>query len=80
MSDTFHWLDVDLIAEELAEHYPAHDPLTISFPQLKQLVEELEGFEEQRGHPCNERILETIQANWIRERSDVVDEDEDDED
>jgi FeS assembly protein IscX len=80
MGDTFHWLDVDLIAEELVERYPDHDPDAISFPELKRLVEELDQFEEQRGHPCNERILEAIQTRWIRERADVIDENEDDED
>ncbi|MCA9292483.1 MAG: Fe-S cluster assembly protein IscX [Phycisphaerales bacterium] len=78
MGDTFHWLDVDLIAEELVERYPDHDPITISFPDLKRLVEELDDFEEQRGHPCNERILEAIQASWIRERADLVDDDDED--
>ena len=79
MNDTFHWLDVDLIAEELAEEHPERDPITLSFPDLKRLVEALDGFEEQQGHPCNERILEAIQASWIKERTDALDvEDEDD--
>jgi FeS assembly protein IscX len=79
--DTFHWLDVEIIAEELAEEHPQRDPLSISFPELKTLVQELEGFEEQQGHPCNERILEAIQAEWIKERADAVgDDDEDDDD
>ena len=73
MTETYHWLDVDLIAEDLAEDHPERDPLSISFPELKQLVEELEDFEEQAGHPCNERILEAIQAAWIKERSDAFD-------
>lgn len=78
MRETFHWLDVDLIAEELVDRYPDHDPIAISFPDLKRLVEELDDFEERRGHPCNERILEAIQASWIRERADAIDEDDDD--
>lgn len=68
MQDWFHWLDVQRIGEELAERHPDMDPLVVTFPKLKALVMELPGFEEQPGHPCNERILETIQQVWIDER------------
>jgi FeS assembly protein IscX len=80
MDDKLHWLDVELIAEELAEEYPDRDPVGISFPELRRLVEDLDEFEAREGHPCNERILEAIQANWIKEMSDIAgyDEDEDD--
>lgn len=64
---TFHWLDVERIAEELAERHPDLDPLTIAFPRLRELVVNLPGFAEQPGHPCNERILEAIQQAWIDE-------------
>ncbi len=67
MGDTFHWLDVQRIGEELAERHEAVDPLTVSFPRLKTLVLELPGFREQPGHPCNERILEAVQQAWIDE-------------
>ena len=70
MGDTFHWLDVERIAEELFDRFPGEDPITIAFPRLKSMVEGLDGFEEQDGHPCNERILEAIQAGWISERED----------
>jgi FeS assembly protein IscX len=76
--DTFHWLDVQRIGEELADAHPDRDPLSISFPDLKRLVVELEGFEEQHGHPSNERILEAIQAAWIQERDDLPGDDADD--
>jgi FeS assembly protein IscX len=66
---TYHWLDVERIAEELAEHHADVDPLTIAFPRLKALVANLPGFAEQPGHPCNERILEAIQQAWIDERN-----------
>ena len=66
--DSFHWLDVQRIAEELADAHPEEDPLAISFPRLKALVEGLDGFEAQPGHPANERILEAIQQAWIDER------------
>lgn len=66
--DTFHWLDVQRIGEELAQQHPDVDPLTVTFPKLRALVTALPGFEERPGHPCNERILEAIQQAWIDER------------
>jgi FeS assembly protein IscX len=63
-----HWLDVQRIAEELADRHDDVDPVGVSFPKLKALVEALPGFKEQPGHPCNERILEAIQPAWIDER------------
>jgi FeS assembly protein IscX len=65
---SFHWLDVQRIAEELADRHVDVDPLTITFPKLKALVQTLPGFAEQPGHPCNEKILEAIQQAWIDER------------
>ncbi|MBI1304716.1 MAG: Fe-S cluster assembly protein IscX [Phycisphaera sp.] len=64
-----HWLDVERIAEELVDRHGDIDPVSISFPRLKSLVESLPGFKEQPGHPCNERILEAIQQAWIDERA-----------
>lgn len=69
---TIHWLDVELIAEELYEAHPDIDPLSISFPELREFVEQLPMFKAQPEHPCNEKILETIQMNWINERADDV--------
>jgi FeS assembly protein IscX len=63
-----HWLDVARIAEELTDRHGDVDPVSISFPRLKSLVEALPGFNERPGHPCNERILEAIQQAWIDER------------
>jgi FeS assembly protein IscX len=63
-----HWLDVARIAEELVDRHGEIDPVSISFPRLKALVEALPGFREEAGHPCNERILEAIQQAWIDER------------
>jgi len=71
MPETFHWLDVDRIAEELADAHPDRDPLHVNFVDLRDLVERLEGFEAQPGHPVNERILEAIQQRWIEEREDI---------
>ena len=67
-SQTLHWLDTERIGEELAEVHPDLDPLAVTFPRLKSLVESLKDFKEQPGHPCNERILEAIQQAWIDER------------
>lgn len=64
-----HWLDVERIAEELTDRHGEIDPVSVSFPRLKALVEALPGFKEQPGHPCNERILEAIQQAWIDERA-----------
>ncbi len=68
---SFHWLDVDLIAEELAEAHPHIEPLGIRFTELRKLVEALPGFSERPGHPVNEKILETIQMKWLEERGDA---------
>lgn len=76
--ESFGWLDVDTIAELLAQKHAGVDPYAVRFPDLKKLVLALEGFHEQPGHPVNEKILETIQARWIEEREDRhTDEDDD---
>lgn len=71
MGDTFHWLDVERIAEELAERHPDRDPFSVNFVELRKLVEGLPGFREEPGHPVNERILEAIQVGWHEEREDL---------
>ncbi len=67
--ESLHWLDVQRIGEELAERHDDLDPLTVTFPKLKTLVQSLPNFREVAGHPCNERILEAIQQAWIDERA-----------
>ncbi len=67
MNHTFHWLDVLEIAQELAQAHPETNPLTITFPKLKSLVQALPNFQAQPGHPSNEKILEAIQQAWIDE-------------
>ncbi len=76
MNDTFHWLDVQRIAEELADSDPDANPVAISFTDLRRMVTDLPGFHEEPGHPVNERILEAIQAAWIDEL-DGIDHEED---
>lgn len=67
MGDTFHWLDVHRIGEELFDAHPDLDPMSVRFPELRRMVEALEGFQPRPGHPVNERILEAIQMAWLEE-------------
>lgn len=67
-SDTFHWLDVDRIAEALAARHPDADPFALNFTQLRSMVQGLPGFSPDPSHPVNEKILETIQMLWHEER------------
>jgi FeS assembly protein IscX len=71
MSKTYGWLDVQRIAEELADQHPTLDPYTVRFTELRALVEALPGFTPDPKHPVNEKILETIQTNWHEEREDL---------
>ncbi len=65
---TFGWLEVDRIAEELADAHPGIDPLTVKFVDLRRMVQALPNFQEEPGHPVNERILESIQMSWNGEK------------
>lgn len=64
------WLEIDRIAEELADAHPGVDPLSIKFVELRRLVEQLPGFAPDAAHPVNERILEAIQMSWLGEKHD----------
>jgi FeS assembly protein IscX len=77
MPQSFHWLDVQLIGELLAEAHPERDPTRVSFPELRKLVIALPGFKEEPGHPSNERILEEIQRHWIEEWQDLQSDEDD---
>jgi FeS assembly protein IscX len=68
MADTYHWLDVERIAEELAARHPETEPMNVNFLELRSLVMALPGFTPDPSHPANERILETIQMLWSEER------------
>jgi len=70
---TFGWLEVDRIAEELADAHPGMDPLAVKFVDLRKMVESLPNFKEEAGHPVNERILEAIQMSWNGEKHDRED-------
>ena len=61
------WTDSLEIAISLEETSPDTDPKTINFVDLRQLVIDLEDFEEGQSN-CGERVLEAIQMNWIEEK------------
>ena len=77
MLPTLAWQNIADIARELAERYPQRDPLSVRFTELRQLVESLPNFTAQPGHPCNESILEAIQAAWHEEKEDAAADDDD---
>jgi FeS assembly protein IscX len=73
---SFGWLDIDRIAEELADAHPSVNPLSVRFTDLRRMVEALPGFVPEVGHPVNEKILEAVQMSWNgekRERDDDAD-------
>jgi FeS assembly protein IscX len=65
---SFGWLEVDRIAEALADAHPGVDPLKVRFTELRRYVEALPSFKEEPGHPVNEKILEAIQMSWNGEK------------
>ena len=60
------WTDSLEIAINLSDKYPEIDPRTINFVDLRNMVMDLEGFEEGESK-CGVRVLEAIQMNWIDE-------------
>lgn len=60
------WTDTLEIAIALADRYPDVDPKTIRFTDLHRWVTELEEFDDEPNR-SNEKILESIQMNWIDE-------------
>ena len=60
------WVDTLDIAIELSEKHPDIDPQWINFVDLRKLVVELEDFDD-IPDKVNEKILESIQQNWIKE-------------
>ena len=61
------WVDTLDIAIELSVKYPEIDPQWINFVDLRNLVMKLDDFDD-IPEKVNERILESIQQNWIEER------------
>jgi FeS assembly protein IscX len=60
------WTDSLEIAISLADNFSDIDPKTINFVDLRELVLNLDNFEEGNSK-CGERVLEAIQMNWIEE-------------
>jgi FeS assembly protein IscX len=60
------WIDTLNIAISLAEKYPHEDVRNISFTDLKKHVITLNEFDDDSNN-CNEKILESIQQNWLDE-------------
>ncbi|MCQ3016385.1 Fe-S cluster assembly protein IscX [Pseudomonas syringae] len=60
------WVDVQEIAIQLAENHPEVNPLTVSFPRLRDLVMALPEFDDDPAR-SGEKVLEAIQTLWIEE-------------
>ena len=60
------WVDSREIAIALAEKFPATDPATVRFTELREWVLQLDGFDDDPRR-SGEKILEAIQAAWIEE-------------
>ncbi|QDU32554.1 hypothetical protein KS4_05860 [Poriferisphaera corsica] len=76
--DTFSWTDIDDICLGLYEKFPDVEPLKVTFPELREMVENLEGFEPDPGQSVNEQILEAIQVGWYEEKQEADGENDDD--
>lgn len=60
------WTDTLEIAIQLSERHADIDPKTIRFTDLHRWVMALPGFDDDPNR-SNEKILETIQMQWIEE-------------
>jgi FeS assembly protein IscX len=60
------WQDYEDIGIALYEKYPAVDPLTVRFTDLRQWIGELEEFDGDISQ-SNESRLETVQMAWYEE-------------
>ncbi len=63
------WIDAEDIAIALVEKFPAVDPLTIRFTDLRDRVLALDGFDD-NPKASNEPKLEAIQMAWYEEYKD----------
>lgn len=60
------WVDVQEIGIQLSDKHEDIDPRYINFVNLRQLVLDLEDFDDDPER-SGEKILEAIQAAWIEE-------------
>jgi FeS assembly protein IscX len=70
MAKELMWTSAEDIGIELQEKFPAIDPLTVRFTDLRQYVIELEGFADDPAK-SNESRLEAIQMAWHEEYLDA---------
>jgi len=70
MPSEIHWSDAEEIGIQLAEKFPALDPLTVRFTDLHRYVTELEGFADNPAQ-SSEAKLEAIQMAWYEEFQDA---------
>jgi len=66
------WANIQDIGIELFEKYPAIDPLTVRFTDLRDKIEGLEEWDDDI-HTCNESKLEAVQMAWLEEYRDSQD-------
>ena len=64
------WLDAEDIGIALKEKFPSIDPLTVRFTDLRTMVMELEGFDDD-PKSSNEPKLEAIQMAWLEEHQEA---------
>ncbi len=62
-----NWTDSLDIAIALDEAHPEVNPSIINFVDLRQMVITLDEFDDD-ANKSGEKILETIQMNWIEEK------------
>jgi FeS assembly protein IscX len=60
------WVDAEDIGIALYERFPALDPLTVRFTDLREKVLQLDGFDDE-AKGSNEPKLEAIQMAWYEE-------------
>ena len=61
------WIDSLDIAIALDEKHPEIDPLTVNFVDLKNMITNLEEFDDDKNK-TGEKILEAVQMHWIEEK------------
>ena len=64
------WIDAEDIGIALHEKFPATDPLTVRFTDLRAMVLALEGFDDD-PKASNEPKLEAIQMAWYEEHQEA---------
>jgi FeS assembly protein IscX len=58
------WTDADEIGYQLSEQFKLTDPLSVSFPHLRDMVLGLKGFSDDPAK-SSEGLLEAIQMAWL---------------